>query len=66
MSDPVQDFDTGLWLCDDQWLSFWHPEMDYDEWEKARAEARDIIIKASRETKRALARKLTLRAKTNK
>lgn len=39
MTEAVQDFETDLWLDGDQWLAWWAPQMDYDDWENSRAEA---------------------------
>lgn len=46
MITAVEDFETGLWLEGDQWLAWWAPEMDYDEWEDARAEASRRLVPA--------------------
>ena len=42
--NAVQDFETGLFLEGDQWLAWWKPVMDYDEWEDSRSEATRQIV----------------------
>lgn len=57
---PVQDFETGLWLVEDQWLAFWYPEITYDEWENARQQAIQHLIPQNIPT---LAQQLTRKAR---
>lgn len=66
MTPPIEDFETGLFLEGEEWLAFWKPDMDPDEWEESRAEAGRVLIPApapKRETS-SLAQKLTQKAKS--
>lgn len=58
---PIEDFETGLFLEGEEWLAFWSPDMSYDEWEEARRKATEVLAPQTM----SLAKRLTIMAKAS-